>query len=522
MLQSYNRARALRFTGISGDAHLSRLAHSGVSGRRARTFPFANGLGLIVSLVIAAAHIPLAYPAHAAGRNVDSGPPVVDLDIDAPAPRITRVSIVSRKSQVVELGRRYASALVAEAEVADVVPLSDHSIYVLGKKVGTSRLTVVDDNQRVIRIVEVEVTPDLDDLRAKLKSNMPGADIRVSPVNGGIVVSGSVFSAPEIEKAIAIAKRYAPDAVTNALTVASPQQVMLEVRFVEASRTAARELGISTRVRGPSAVADTNAQIFSPGAGALVATELLSGAVPFGTMLARVLEGGTDVDLMIRALEERSLVKRLAEPNLVTTSGDTASFLAGGEFPFPISASENRIAIEFKQFGIALAFTPTVLSDGLINLKIAPEVSDIDASNSVLVNNVRIPGLVVRRANTTVELKDGQSLAIAGLLQHSRTNSQRELPWIGQVPILGALFRSGDYQKSESDLVIIVTPRLVKPKRPGERLDTPMDGPVAANDVDFFLNGRAEEPERHRRRAPVQVGHILHPGTERAAYVDTK
>ena len=240
-------------------------------------------------------------------------------------------------------------------------------------------------------------------------------------------------------------------------------------------------------------------------------------------MLARVLDGGTDVDLMIRALEQRSLARRLAEPNLVTTSGDTASFLAGGEFPFPVSAADNKITIEFKQFGVALAFTPTVLGEGLINLKIAPEVSDIDPTNSVTVNNVRIPGLSVRRANTTVELKDGQSLAIAGLLQHTHSKDQSQLPWIGQVPVLGALFRSADFQKSESDLVIIVTPRLVKPRKPGEQLKTPLDGPIASNDVDFFVNGRSEITETDIRRGePKLYGHIIDAGQERTTHVSSK
>ncbi|MEQ1652025.1 MAG: type II and III secretion system protein family protein [Hyphomicrobium sp.] len=436
--------------------------------------------------------------------------------------KISRASVVAKKSQVVEIGRAYETALVAEAEIADVVPLSDHSIYVLGKKVGATRITVVGKDKRIIQLIEVDVTPDRPNLRAKLKENVPDSDIRVSSVNGGIVLSGTVFDAPTVEKAMAIARRYSPDAVTNALAVAGPQQVMLEVRFVEASRTASRELGISGRVRGPSAVADTNQQIFDPGSGAIQAAALLTGAEPFGTMLARVLEGGTNVDVMIRALEARDLARRLAEPNLVTTSGDTASFLAGGEFPFPVSASDNRISIEFKQFGVSLAFTPTVLSGGLINLKIAPEVSDIDETTTVEVNNVRIPGLIVRRANTTVELKDGQSLAIAGLLQHSLRSGQQQLPWIGQVPVLGALFRSTSYQKQESDLVIIVTPRLVKPARPGVPLATPLDKPMAGNDVDLFLNGRSEVTGEERRREPKQFGHIISTGSDKVTYVPSK
>ena len=341
------------------------------------------------------------------------------------------------------------------------------------------------------------------------------------------MLSGIVRDAPTIERAIAIAKHYAPDAVTNALTVASPQQVMLEVRFVEASRSASRELGISTRGRGSKgAVWDTGDPVINPGGSLpLLAAGMLSGTEPFGTMIARILEGGTNVDLMIRALEERSLARRLAEPNLVTTSGDTASFLAGGEFPFPVSAADNKITIEFKQFGVALAFTPTVLAGSLINLRIAPEVSDIDPTNSVTVNNVRIPGLAVRRANTTVELKDGQSLAIAGLLQHTHTKDQAQLPWIGSVPVLGALFRSAEYQKSESDLVIIVTPRLVKPKKPGEVLRDPLDTPVASNDVDFFLAGRQEisEAELRRRQRDTRVyGHIIDVGTEKVVHVSPK
>ncbi len=472
------------------------------------------GLGLVLLLPL-----PVAV---SDGRQVDAGPAA-----KAGASQkgvVSKATVTVKKSKVVDVGRPFSTALIAESEIADVVPISDRSIYIVGKKVGATRLTVVGEDQRVLQIVEVDVTPDLEDLRAKLKENVPEADLRVSAVAGGIMLSGTARDAPEIEKAINIARRYSPDAITNAIGVASPQQVMLEVRFVEASRTASRELGVSTRVRGDSVNVDTNNQGFNLGTGALQTAALLSGAEPFGTMLARVLEGGTNVDVMLRALEERALARRLAEPNLVTTSGDTASFLAGGEFPFPVAADNNKISIEFKKFGVALAFTPTVLAGGLINLKIAPEVSDIDDTITIELNDVRIPGLVVRRANTTVELKDGQSLAIAGLLQHTHQKSQRQLPWIGQVPILGALFRSADYQKAETDLVIIVTPRLVKPKKPGELLKTPLDEPVASNDVDFFAGGRSEisQVDRQRREEPKQFGHIIHTGPEKVAHAPTK
>jgi pilus assembly protein CpaC len=464
----------------------------------------------------------LALPgAYAKNLSPDLDPDIAP--VSAFKGKISRAAIVAKKSQVVEIGHAYASALVAEAEIADVVPLSDHSIYVLGKKVGSTRITVVGQDQKVIQIIEVEITPDIENLRAKLKENVPESNIRVSSVNGGIVLSGTVFDAPAVERAMAIAKRYSPDAITNALGVAAPQQVMLEVRFVEASRSASRELGISGRTRSAGTQANTNSQLFNPGGGALQAAALLSGAEPFGTLLSRVLDGGTNVDVMIRALEERSLARRLAEPNLVTTSGDTASFLAGGEFPFPVSSKDAQISVEFKQFGVALAFTPTVLNGGLINLKIAPEVSDIDNVNAVTINNVKIPGLTVRRANTTVELKDGQSIAIAGLLQHSNRTNQAQLPWIGEVPVLGSLFRSAAFQKEESDLVIIVTPRLVKPARPDEPLATPLDRPMASNDADFFINGRSEVRGDERRRGEAKpFGHIISTASDKVTYVPSK
>ena len=474
--------------------------------------------GFLLAAALLMALTLFALPVRADGRQVEAGPAAAR---GAPFKGvISRTSVVVKKSQVIDVALPFASAMVAETEIADLVPLSDRSLYVLGKKVGSTRLTIIGANQKVIQIAEIEVTPDIVDLRAKLSENIPNSNIRVSSMNGGIVLSGALHDAPAIEKAMAIAGHYSPDAVTNALTVASPQQVMLEVRFVEASRTASRELGSGARGRNSTVGFDSGKQVFEApgGVGPLQAAALLSGAEPFGTILARVLENGMNVDVMLRALEGRSLARRLAEPNLVTMSGETASFLAGGEFPFPISADNNRISIEFKKFGVALAFTPVVLADGLINLKIAPEVSEIDQTSSVDVGGVRIPGLSVRRANTTVELKDGQSLAIAGLLQHNQSNNQSQLPWLGQVPVLGALFKSSDFKKSESDLVIIVTPRLVKPKRPGEQLRTPMDAPVAGNDVDFFLNGRSEVSENHdseRRGADRKpFGHIIQTGPE--------
>ena len=229
-----------------------------------------------------------------------------------------------------------------------------------------------------------------------------------------------------------------------------------------------------------------------------------------------MLGNGVQADVLVRALEERGIVRRLAEPNLVALSGDTASFLAGGEFPIPVASNLGTITIEFKKYGVGLAFTPTVLGDGVINLKIEPEVSQIDPTTSITIGAITVPALIVRRANTTVELRDGQSFAIAGLLQSINTADQKQLPWLADVPILGALARSAAYQKKETDLVIIVTPRIVRPARPGDVLRTPLDGTRPANDAEYFLLGQSEITVPMDRRikgrsdgsAP-PIGHIL-------------
>ncbi|MGI9384960.1 MAG: type II and III secretion system protein family protein [Methyloligellaceae bacterium] len=426
--------------------------------------------------------------------------------------KITRLRVTVDKSETIRIDRPFAEALVGNDEVADVIPLTDQSLYVLGKKIGATRLSILDAEKRLLGVVEVEVAYDVAAIRAHIKQGLPGAKVDVKALNGRIVLVGTVVDAVALERAVSIAQQFAPKAVTNALNVASPQQVMLEVRFVEASRTAARDLGVNwesfSQVAGNFAAITNFPSIIGNGA-------FPSNNVPFGALITRLLHQGTTADLIVQALEERGLARRLAEPNLVALSGDTASFLAGGEFPFPVARTDDTITIEFKKFGVGLAFTPTVLSGGLINLKIEPEVSEIDPNNTLEINGTTIPGLVARRAKTTVELRDGQSFAIAGLLQTNHAKAQRQLPWIGRVPVLGALFRSASYQKRETDLVIIVTPRLVKPAAPGQKLITPFDKAVAGNDIDFFVKGKQEVSKarltrkKARKHGLVTQGHIL-------------
>jgi pilus assembly protein CpaC len=235
-------------------------------------------------------------------------------------------------------------------------------------------------------------------------------------------------------------------------------------------------------------------------------------------ILANLVNNGTKIDVLVTALENQGLIRRLAEPTLAALSGDTAQFLAGGEFPVPIAAtSANGIVtptIEFKPFGVRLSFTPTVLAHGTINLRITPEVSELDFAQAVTISGTTVPSLVKRDATTTIELRDGQSFAIAGLLQANDTRLRSQFPWLGSVPVLGALFSSMHYQKHETDLVIIVTPHLVQPAVPGQQLATPLDQRLSSNDIDFFVFGQSEVRKKYDAYETVNglqgpYGHII-------------
>ncbi len=415
------------------------------------------------------------------------------------------VHVVLNKSENVKVAYPFSEALVGNSEVADVVPLTNETINILGKKIGVTRLSLLDSKKQVLGIVDIQVTHDVEALREYLRQGDEYRGIKVSSINGKILLTGVAPNAVVMTRVVSLAEQFAPGEVTNAMSVAAPQQVMLEVRFVEARRQSTRGVGVSWGMFGTGVGGVTNngnissGGITSNGNGTFsnnsvfnLASGLASNAVPFGTLAGQVLNAGVKADVFVSALEQQGLARKLAEPNLVALSGDTASFLAGGEFPFPVAGANNTISTEFKKFGIGLAFTPTVLASRQINLKIDPEVSEIDYSSSVTINGVQVPGLNVRRASTTVELRDGQSFAIAGLLQGSHTSNKEAVPWVDDVPVLGSLFQSASFQKNETDLVIIVTPRLVKPAVPGERIATPLDSTLPANDPEFFLAGKSE------------------------------
>ncbi len=428
---------------------------------------------------------------------------------------VRKLKIVRDQSETIRVERSYSEALVANEKIADVVPLSNYSMYILGKQIGTTRITIFDDDKSLLGILEISVTHDIENLRSTLRREVFQSNIEVSSINGGILLSGTVPDALALQKALAIASRFAPkEMITNSLNVKKikgSQQVLLEVRFVEASRNAARELGISWAYLSKNFVGITGS-IVKATAGAGV-SDLLVKALPFpsndpayGTAAVSVYRSDSrSVDAVIQLLEQKGLARRLAEPNLVALSGDTANFLAGGEFPFPVDAGDNKISVEFKKFGVGLAFTPTVLGDGLINLKVEPEVSEIDQTNCLRTTSGNVCSLIVRQASTTIELRDGQSFAMAGLLSTTNIKAKEQLPWVGSVPVLGTLFSSASYQKRETDLVIIITPRLVQPATPDKKLLTPLDKSFAANDIDFFIRQRLEI----RKHWPAPYGHML-------------
>jgi pilus assembly protein CpaC len=405
--------------------------------------------------------------------------------------RAGEVFVPIDKSQILEVDQPYAEVTVGNPDVADVVPLSATAVYVFGKRLGSTTLTLTASGGRTIAVVDLVVTFDVESLKARLFELVPGTTVEVRPANDGLVLSGRVPTAAQLQRILAVAQRYAGDRVTNLIEVIGTQQVMLAVRFAEVQRSVIKQLGLASLVYDGS-------DKFKGFAGQGINPESFASAfVHIG-----------DLDLLFEALEDKGVVKTLAEPNLIALSGGTARFLAGGEFPIPVGQDTNNnngvdITIEFKEFGVGLSFTPTVLSSELINLVLSTEVSEIDERNSIVLDNLVIPGLKVRRANTTVELGNGQSFAIAGLLQQDFEDAIRQFPFLGDLPVLGALFRSSRYQTGQTELVVVVTPYLVRPSVESA-LATPADNFIPPSQADFFLFGRTEG-----RGAPGDVGKTL-------------
>ncbi|MFL6733286.1 MAG: type II and III secretion system protein family protein [Sphingomicrobium sp.] len=406
------------------------------------------------------------------------------------------------KSQVLRVDRPYTKALIGNPEIADVLPLTNQSVYLLGKKAGTTSLSLYDGRNMLIAVVDVVVGPDVIGLRRQLADIMPASQIGARISNDSIVLEGIVPNGPMADRAVQLAETYAPGKVINMLSVGSAQQVMLEVRFSEVKRSALKQFGLSSFLTGGG----NNGFVGAIGGNAGVSGDgppTLGAITGSFAVLQRTFNiAGLTVDATLDALERKGVITTLAEPMLVALSGETASFLAGGEFPVPVVQSgssggvgsgnnNGAFTVEWKPFGVSLGFTPTVLADGVINLVVVPEVSSIDPTASIVINNLTIPGLQTRRAKTVVELRDGESFALAGLLRKDFQDTVRQFPILGSIPIIGTLFRSTGFQHEETELVIIVTPRLVRPVRAGS-MKAPTDLVTGPPEADLFLSGRTD------------------------------
>lgn len=396
------------------------------------------------------------------------------------------IKIAKGKPKTIRVSQGFSELVVGDPEVANITPLTDQSFYVLGHKLGTTGIAMFDENKKLIGSIDVEVTYDTQQLNTALKQNIPDSSIKATSANGQVVLSGAAVDKVSAEKAKKIAKQFNEgNDVIDSVNVTSSQQVQLDVRFIEVNRQTITKLGIKGGVNFVKGINGVNA-IFEDGA-------FPQSRAGTGQIVGQLVAGGLSIDATIDALETRGLARRLAEPNLVARSGQKASFLAGGEVPIPMSGDNGAITVAYKKYGVSLEFTPTVLADGLISLDIAPEVSAIDNSNKVAVSkDISVPGFIVRRAETSVDLKSGQSFMIAGLLETFNDINIERTPGIGKAPVIGSLFSSKSYQKRETDLVIIVTPHLVRPIDPSKKIATPLDSTSAPSNVELFA-GNVDE-----------------------------
>ncbi|MGE5146090.1 MAG: type II and III secretion system protein family protein [Candidatus Eiseniibacteriota bacterium] len=425
------------------------------------------------------------------------------------------ISLEANKGRLIRLREPATTVFIADPAIADVQVKSPNLLYVFGKQPGETSLFAVDAHDRVLLNVTVTVNHNLSRLQRTLHMLMPDDHINVNSIDGAIVLSGTVKSNAAAENARQLAAQFVPDEkkVINRLSVEGATQVQLRVKIVEMSRTVNRQLGINWD-SAFSAGSNFVVGLFTGGA------TTLSGSFPPQFPIRTRANGVNNLSLsytgqkyqvtsLIDALESEGLVKTLAEPNLTALSGETASFLAGGEFPIPVpqstSGNSSTITVQYKEFGVRLQFVPTILATDRISLKVAPEVSQITSQGAVDFDGFNIPALTTRRASTTVELASGQTFAIAGLLQNDLNNNISKVPGLGDIPVLGELFKSTAYQRNETELVVLVTPLVVKPfSNKSTTASAVNPNPDAPSDINrLFLGPRIEGQPR---RDPTQPG----------------
>jgi pilus assembly protein CpaC len=402
------------------------------------------------------------------------------------------IAITVGAGQLIRVDSEFSSLFVANPEVADIEVKSPRLLYLTGVGVGETTIFAVDELDNVLMSARIRVTHNTEALAQGLARVAPGGRVTATTVDQSLVLSGSVASPEQAASILEVAGQFVddPTRVVNRLEVAAPTQVNLMVRIAEVSRRIDRQLGIRwnelsyTSGGGQESVRFSGGRPGAPGG--------------FSTQILRV--GQLNIDVVLNALAEEGLVAILAEPNLTARSGESASFLAGGEYPYTVAQDLGSNTIEFKDFGIGLNFTPTVLDGSRISLTVATEVSDLDFSNGT-----DVPSIVTRRADTTVDLGSGQTFAIAGLMQNRSSQDVAKMPGLGSVPVLGALFRSSGFTRGQTELVILVTPVIVQPTT-GARLRAPTDGFVPPNDFERIVLGRFQGDPNRAAQAQSRLG----------------
>jgi pilus assembly protein CpaC len=446
------------------------------------------------------------------------------------------IEISVNQGQLVRLAKPVNSVFIADPEIADVQVKSPTLVYVLGKAAGTTTLYAVSEQDEVLLNASVHVHYDAGRVEQAIRDLVPRSTIAVSAVADSLVISGSVYSASDGNDIRAIANRFVkdPKQIVNKMQVNAPNQINLRVRIAEMSRSVVKQFGfnwsdvfnngkiafgLATGV--PALVGAITGSQTLPNAGAqLSAIPQGSTTNAFNTLEASQLGGATNNNLfggvrtknlnlntLIDALDNHGLVTVLAEPNLTAVSGEPASFLAGGEFPVPVPAGTGLVGIDWKKFGVSLNFVATIDTDDHISLHVMPEVSELSSQGAIVIDSISVPALTTRRAETTIDLASGQSFAIAGLLQNNVTQNINKFPWLGDVPVLGQLFRSEAFQRDESELVIIVTPYVVHPIESAARALAPTDGFVPSTDGQLVLHANEyQQRPAGTRAAPSPAG----------------
>lgn len=507
----------------------------------------------LVSLPRLAAEPVAAVPATVAApaRN-DAASPALRI----PSPEASAgITVPLFQSRVITLEKPAARVSVANPDLADIVVISPTEFYLLAKDIGVTNLLVWERGSTVRSAVQIEVTHDLEGLKAKLHTLVPGSRIEARSAQRSIVLSGQVPSATAMNAAVRIAEGYLAQIISrkgeqfeqesgsrredksvggviNLLEIAGAQQVMLEVKIAEVSRSELKRIdprfnafgknglwawgGVNGGATFPDALFGTDAlraPVFSSGGGATTGPVVDEFApnelfIQDKGLFASYLSGNFALNIALDAAKENGLAKILAEPTLTTLTGQEASFLSGGEFPIPVPRGLDTVGIEYRDFGVALRVLPTVLGGGRINVRIDVSVSELSNATTVLLSpgsansSFVIPSLTKRSASGTVELADGQTIGLAGLINDNMRSMVSKFPGLGSVPVLGALFRSQDFVKGQTELVILVTPRLARPIDPA-RLRLPTDGYREPSDTDFFLRGRLQAPAPATAPAPV-------------------